>query len=78
MLLRTSGLEDTGGGDFSEHWRYEEESVWCRSGTQVIKIEGKAHIKSSSRSKLGRKKAALRLFIEAESGRKYRTGNPLP
>lgn len=46
VLLRTSGLEDTGGGGFSEHIRYEEEGVWCRSGTQVIKIEGKAHIKS--------------------------------
>lgn len=58
VLLRTGGLEDAGGGGFSEHRRYEEEGVWCRSGAQVIKIEGNAHKKSCG-SKLGRKKAAL-------------------
>lgn len=34
VLLRISGLEDTGGRGFSEHRRYEEEGAWCRSGTQ--------------------------------------------
>lgn len=65
VLLRTSGLQATR-GTFSEHRRYEKEGALCRSGAQVLKIEGKTHLKSWSESGLGRKKTALRLLIEAE------------